>query len=273
MDHLAAKRREPILNLPLVVGILVAVLFAVHLGRLALPEPIDDFVIGLFAFAPGRYFGEAPGYAPWPGGLPAAIWSPFTYALLHNDFVHLISNSVVLAALGNVLARRTTAARFVFFVILMAPVSAAGELAIAYWQSAPVIGISGVICAMMGGFARVMFPREIPPGEMPSGPYEFIVEDEGMEAQAAPAAPGLEPQRPKGVRVRRFEPPVAGAILETVTRPRVIQFMLAFAILNLVLVFGAPVLVGDGGAGVAWSVHVAGFVGGFLLWPVFDRVR
>ncbi len=51
MESTAAKRREPILNLPLVVGIIVAVLFAIHLGRILLPEPIDDYVIGLFAFA------------------------------------------------------------------------------------------------------------------------------------------------------------------------------------------------------------------------------
>lgn len=272
METTATKRREPILNLPLVVGLLVAVLFAIHLARMALPEPIDDYVIGLFAFAPGRYFGEPAGYAPWPGGLPAEIWSPFTYALMHNDFVHLISNSVVLAALGNVLARRTTATRFLLFVAVMAPVSAFGEIAIAFWQSAPVIGISGVICAMMGGFARVMFPREIPPGEMPSGPYEYVAEEVVTEEHGAATAPGVGQERPRAVRVRRFEPPVAGPILETLRRPRVIQFIAAFAILNLVLVFGAPVFIG-GGAGVAWSVHVAGFVGGFLFWPLFDLVR
>lgn len=272
MESTAANRREPILNLPLVVGILVAVLFAMHLARMALPEPIDDFVIGLFAFAPGRYFGEPPGYAPWPGGVTAEIWSPFTYALLHNDFVHLISNSVVLAALGNVLARRTTAARFLLFVIVMAPISALGEIAIAFWQSAPVIGISGVICSMMGGFARVMFPREIPPDEMPSGPYEYVAEEDVSETAGAPNAPGFGGERPRVVRVRRFEPPVAGPIVETLTRPRVLQFIAAFAILNLVLVFGAPVLIG-GGAGVAWSVHVAGFIGGFILWPFFDLVK
>jgi membrane associated rhomboid family serine protease len=272
MESTAAKRREPILNLPLVVGIVVAVLYAIHLGRMALPEPIDDYLVGLFAFAPGRYIGEPPGYAPWPGGVSAEIWSPFTYALLHNDFLHLTSNAVVLAALGNVLARRTTSARFLLFVVVMAPISALGEIAIAFWQSAPVIGISGVICAMMGGFARVMFPREIPPGEMPSGPYEYVAEEDVTEAPGSAAAPGFGPERPRAVRVRRFEPPVAGPIAETLMRPRVLQFIAAFAILNLVLVFGAPVLVG-GGAAVAWSVHVAGFIGGFLLWPFFDLVR
>jgi membrane associated rhomboid family serine protease len=269
-------RREPIFNIPPVVGALVGLLVVIHLGRLVLSEAADNDVLGYFAFAPGRYFGEPADYAPWPGGLAAQIWSPFTYALLHNDALHLISNSVVLAALGNVLARRTTGVRFLLFVIVMAPLSALGEMLIAAFQSAPVIGISGVICALMGGFARVMFPPESARVE-PADPLW----DDASWGETQPDAPSThEPvsgrdrsERPiSAARKPEFAPPVAAPILETLRRPRVIQFIAAFAILNLVLVFGAPILMGEGGAGVAWAVHVAGFVAGFLLWPRYDLV-
>lgn len=257
-----AGRREPIFNIPPVVAAIVGLLVLIHLGRLLLSQAADNDVLGYFAFAPGRYFGEPADYAPWPGGLAAQIWSPFTYALLHNDALHLISNSVVLAALGNVLARRTTGVRFILFVILMAPLSALGEILIAAFQSAPVIGISGVICALMGGFARVMLPPELPPAE----PVEPLGDE-------APTAGADWRERPiSAVRTPYFAPPVAAPILETLRRPRVLQFIAAFAILNLVLVFGASILMGGGGAGVAWAVHVAGFAAGFLLWPRFDLV-
>jgi len=275
MPTLFGRDREPIFNLPMVVMLSVAAMVVIHGIRMALPEETDDLILGLFAFAPDRYFARPEEGAPWPGGLAADIWSPFTYALLHNDLLHLISNCTVFAALGNVLARRMTALRFLLFCAVMAPVSACGELVILAYQSAPVIGVSGVICAMMGGLARFAFPAPSIEDEADIEPVEDLAygsDRRRVSARRIDADPALlEPE--SGHRpVMRSSRPTIAPVIETLRRPKVIQFILAFAAMNIVLVIAAPALVG-GGAGVAWMVHVAGFGAGFLLFPWFDGVR
>ena len=104
------RTREPIFNLPPVVTALVVLMMVIHAVRLLLPETTDQLILWLFAFAPDRYLHVGEDGPDWPGGAPAMLWSPFTYALLHNDLLHLISNCTVFAALGNVLARRMTIA-------------------------------------------------------------------------------------------------------------------------------------------------------------------
>jgi membrane associated rhomboid family serine protease len=258
-----AAKREPILNLPLVVTLSVAVMVAIHAIRMALPEETDDLILGLFAFAPDRYLPAASEGPAWPGGIAADIWSPFTYALLHNDLLHLVSNCTVFAALGNVLARRTTSAAFLLFCVVMAPLSAIGELIMAVYQSAPVIGVSGVICAMLGALARFIFPEPVADETPDFVPDADMVDDvDGRLIVASRVEPDAGPTSPPN-------PPPISPVFETLRRPKVIQFILGFAVLNLLLVVAAPVLVG-GGAGVAWMVHVAGFIAGFLLFPWFD---
>ncbi len=198
--------REPIFNLPIVVLASVGLMVVIHAIRMALPEEWDDLLLGLFAFAPDRYFGLPEAGAPWPGGLPAQIWSPFTYALLHNDLLHLISNCTVFAAIGNVLARRMTANRFLLFCVVTAPLSAIGELIIAAYQSAPVIGASGVICAMMGALARILFP---PAESDTDGPDLAEAFDDRMitatRVEAERDRQRVEPRSPSHSCLRRHE--------------------------------------------------------------------
>lgn len=262
------RSREPIFNLPAVVTVMVVLMMAIHGIRLLQPEETDDLILGLFAFAPDRYFHEATDDPEWPGGVAAAIWSPFTYALLHNDLLHLISNCTVFAALGNVLARRMTTAAFLSFCVLMAPVSVVGELLIAVYQPGPVIGVSGVICAMLGALARFIFPPPEPAAAEAPGRAELQAPTDVLDKadERLITASRVEPDADRAVPRRR---PEIGPVLETLRRPKVIQFILGFAVLNILLVVAAPVLVG-GGAGVAWMVHVTGFVAGFLLYPWFD---
>ncbi|WP_119462515.1 rhomboid family intramembrane serine protease [Rhodospirillaceae bacterium SYSU D60014] len=39
------------------------------------------------------------------------------------------------------------------------------------------------------------------------------------------------------------------------------------------ILFGVTGIPGDGGAAIAWAAHVGGFLGGFLLFGLFDRKR
>jgi membrane associated rhomboid family serine protease len=267
-------RREPLFNLPVVVIVSLGVLAAVHGVRLLLSDQDSEMVLALMAFAPSRYLNVAPDDFVWPGGLAAALWSPFTYALLHVDLTHLITNSVVFASIANLMARRMGALRFVVFCLVTAPLAAFGELIIASFEPAPVIGASGVVAAMMGALARFMFPprRRAMIGMEPVEAEKGVTgadaaaggeTDPGADAAAAGLA---EEDLPAILR------PTA-PIVETLKRPAVIQFIAAFAIMNLILFFAAPILLsGTGSGGVAWMVHVTGFVAGFFLFPFLDPV-
>ena len=255
------RTREPIFNLPPVVFVSVLVMVAIHVARMLLTEDQDDLLIGYLAFAPERYFENAGEDAVWPGGLLSELVSPFTYALLHNDYLHLISNCTVFAAIGNHLARRMTAVQFLLFCLLMAPVSAVGQLLIAGYQSAPVVGVSGVICAMLGAMARLIPERKL---------LDWYDRDESVSNSDSPVIDTVGELRPVAHRLsgesgRRTRVPVAIALRD----PRVIRFILGFGVLNVLLVFSAPILI-SGGASVAWMVHIAGFIGGFFLFPYFD---
>ena len=254
-------RREPLFNLPMVVIVSVGLLAAVHGVRMLLSDADSEMVLALMAFAPSRYLNVAPDDFVWPGGLAAALWSPFTYALLHVDLTHLITNSVVFASIANLMARRMGALRFVAFCLITAPLAAFGELIIAPFEPAPVIGASGVVAAMMGALARFMFPPRRP-AMIGMEPHE--AESEETEADAAEGL--AEEDLPAILR-----PTVS--VLSTLKRPAVLQFIAAFAIMNLILFFAAPILLsGSGSGGVAWMVHVAGFVAGFFLFPFLDPV-
>ena len=108
------------------VGLLIVALVAAHVFRvLSLSDPwFHDQFIGLFAFNPLRY--ALPSDYGWaPEGLPAALWSPFTYTFLHFDGSHLFGNAVALFVFGRSVAWRLGTWRF---LMLFAVAGAAGAL-------------------------------------------------------------------------------------------------------------------------------------------------
>eukprot|EP01037_Dinobryon_pediforme_P019790 gene19790-20271_t len=258
MRESSARLREPIFNVPTVIVIVIGLLVVIHGIRQLVPAEVDEAILELFAFVPDRYLSDGSSDLLMSDSWGPYLWSFFSYTLLHADLTHLISNCVAFAALGNLLARRLGTSRFLAFCAVTGAVSALGELAIAAIEPGPVIGISGVICALMGAMARFVFPPRRAmirrPGFDPSAGRggEADWTDEGPDASDLPAL--LRP---------------TGSIVETLLRPKVAQFILAFVIMNLLLVFGAPALMGSDGR-VAWMVHAAGFVAGFLLFPALD---
>src|SRR5690606_34158046 len=95
--------REPAINLPGVILALLAAMLAVHVVRVLILNERQDLELLLWtAFTSFRI--TEPEYLP--GGLLPLVWTPFTYALLHADWMHLGINSVWLAAFGTPVARR-----------------------------------------------------------------------------------------------------------------------------------------------------------------------
>lgn len=145
------ERREPIFNLPGIVIAVIAACVVVHLIRVYLLSPSQDFALLVrAAFIPIRYSGQYD-LDVW------AFTSPLTYAFLHGGFAHLIINMVWLAAFGSPLANRLGIARFSTFFAVTSLAAVALHYVLHSMDQAPLVGASGAISGMMGAAARFSF--------------------------------------------------------------------------------------------------------------------
>ena len=243
MDAISDQRREPILNVPPVVVMMLVVLGLVHAVReWILPEDVDRVLVWTLAFVPARYDSGALTDGILPGGWGAEIWTFFTYALLHADFLHLGFNAVWLLAFASPVARRFGTRRFSFF---FAATVAGGALAYLITHAgalAPMIGASGGISGMMGAAARFAFE--------PGGSLDGWHVDRD-KADRIPAAP----------------------LLVALRNSRVVTFVAVWFGLNLLFGLGSVSFLTGENQTIAWEAHVGGFLVGLLLFSLFDPVQ
>ena len=135
-------KREPLLNVPTVVAVLMALFALIHVVReYALTENQDIEVLLQFAFVPARYDSSVlPG--GWPGGLGAQVWTFVTYAFLHANWMHLGVNAIWFLAFGSAVARRFGTLRFLAFFAVTAAGGAALHLLTHAGEQYPMIGAS-----------------------------------------------------------------------------------------------------------------------------------
>jgi membrane associated rhomboid family serine protease len=237
------RRREPILNVPAVVVMLLAVLGLVHAAReWLLPEDLDRVLVWSLAFVPARYDASALTDGILPGGAGADVWTFFTYALLHADWTHFGFNAIWLLAFASPVARRFGASRFLVFFAITVAAGALAYLIAHAGALAPMIGASAGISGMMGAAARFVFE--------PGGSLDMWRRDRS-NADHVPAA----------------------RLLVALRNPRVITFVGIWFGLNLLFgLASVPLLVGPNQT-VAWEAHVGGFLAGLLLFSLFDPVQ
>jgi membrane associated rhomboid family serine protease len=262
LDRLSpARPREPVLNLPRPVTVLLVALLLIHAVRSwVLPTATDFAVLLDFSFVPARWAvwwepssaaavmqsakagaGESSTLAEAlaryaveeePGLRP---WTAVTYALLHGSWLHVVLNSFWLAAFGTPVARRCGPLRFAVLATLSALGGAALHLAAFPFSAAPLIGASAAGAGLMGASIRFIF-----------------------------APPQPWPTR-DGVVLRQ---PALG-FRQLLVDSRVLLFVGVWLATNFLFAVGAgPMGLTD--ANVAWQAHVGGFVTGLLLFPLFD---
>ena len=220
---------EPVFNLPGFIVVLAAVLLLIHAARQWLLSPeTDRWVILVFSFIPARWSGQMDGF--WP---MAEYWSPFSYSLLHGDWMHVMVNLLWLAAFGSPVATRLGPVRTTF----LACIASLGG-ALAHWlayqgEVVPMIGASAVVSGFMGAATRFAFT---------------------------------------GTRIRgklNVHGP-ALSLWASLTNPGIVIFLLVWFALNAL--FGSGIVPIAGSAmPIAWQAHMGGFVAGLLLFPLFDR--
>lgn len=227
--------RAPAINLPPVILWLGAGFILVHVIRRFVGEAVDEELLLTFAFIPARYaeFGST-----LPGGEGARLWTPFTYAFLHADFVHLLVNIVWMASFGGALARRFGSVRFLALSAVSAVAGAAAHLLTHLGDMALVIGASGAVSGMMAATARFAFA--------PGGPLAG-----GRTASA-------------------FRVPAEG-LVAMLTNGRALAFILIWFAVNVIFGLAGPMVAGVSGP-IAWEAHVGGFAAGLLLFRLFDPV-
>ena len=147
-----AGKREPVLNAPAVIIVMIAAMAVVHAVRTHVLSPATDGLVIYFgSVIPLRF--TLPALDPlWP-----ALVSPISYSLLHGSWTHLIINSVWLLAFGAPLARRIGVGRFLLFWCLTSVAGAAAHVLAAPNSNIPMIGASGVVSGITAAAARFAF--------------------------------------------------------------------------------------------------------------------
>ena len=225
--------REPAINLPGVILALLGVLIAIHLARtLVLNEQADEQMALWVAFIPLRIAAGQQDPSYW---LPL-IWTPFTYALLHAGWMHLIINCVWLAAFGTPVAQRYGA--WQMLVLFFVSSAAGAALFAAFPSGGALVGASGGIAGLTGAACRFIFQPMI------------IHRD-----------PDTGEQRMLGRKLASFG--------ELIRDRRAGVFILVWLGGNAVVPL-LPELFGGSGS-ISWQAHLGGFLAGLLLVPLFER--
>lgn len=231
-------QREPIFNVPGVIMVLIGLMWAVHI---AADLALDEYGLGnlriWFAFIPDRITNGAA----WQGGALPLLWTGFTHAFLHVDYMHLLVNTAWLMVFGTPVGRRYGTAG-VLIVFLLGALAGAIVQSIALMfsvnQFAVLLGASGGVSALTGAAMRFIFE---------------------------PIVVGHDSETGEPVALGRRTSTLAGVFANSRSR----TFIIFWFGLNLLIGF-APFILGASVA-IAWEAHIGGFVAGLLLPSVLDR--
>ncbi|SDG83451.1 rhomboid family intramembrane serine protease [Pelagibacterium luteolum] len=233
------KAREPIFNVPATVAVLVGLMWAV---QVAADLALDDYGLGAlriwFGFIPDRFVAPEQ----WPGGMLPLIWSGFTHAFLHVDYMHLIFNTAWLAIFGTPVGRRYGATGVLTVFLLGALAGALVQAAVIVFvvnQFAVLIGASGGVAALTGAAMRFIFEP-------------VVVRRDEFTGEIVP--------------VGRRTATLTGVF----ANPRSRAFIIFWMGLNVLIGF-SPMITGTNIA-IAWEAHIGGFVAGLLLPSLFDAM-
>ena len=237
MDDTKTLGREPIFNLPTTVSFLILTLLAIHAGQVLILDDGHQIDLNVwFAFIPLRfvYPGDIPG-GYWP-----LIWTPFTHALLHASWPHVLINSAWLAIFGTPVVRRYGTWRF---FVVFALTSAVGALSFAALHSQDVailVGASGGISGLTGVAVRFIF-------------QPLLVTKHPETGEVVPIGRKL------------------ASIREVFTNSRSRGLTIMWLALNALTPI-LPMLTGFD-AEIAWQAHIGGFLAGFFLAPLLETRR
>lgn len=225
---------QPVFNLPPIVSWSALLLLAIFAAHTFVLDDAGQLQLAVWlGFLPIRLTEPSV-----PGGLWPLMWTPFTHALLHGSWTHVIMNVAWLAIFGTPVARRYGAIRFVVVFFLGAAIGALAFTLLNWGDLAVLIGASGGIAGLTGVATRFIFQ-----------PVQIARNPETDEVR---------------VLGRRL-----ASLVEVFTNPRPRFFTLFWIGINLAI----PVyelITGAQGMQIAWQAHIGGFLAGLLLAPLLE---
>ncbi|MCW5720895.1 MAG: rhomboid family intramembrane serine protease [Devosia sp.] len=139
---------------PYVTYGLIGVTILVYLVQAVLPPAAFDQATINFGMIPIVVRDLYPQPVPW---LPD--WANlFTYAFLHADWLHLLSNMLFLWVFGDNIEDALGHLRFFLFYLACALLAALAHLLFNLNDNMPLIGASGAVAGVMGAYI-VLFPH------------------------------------------------------------------------------------------------------------------
>jgi membrane associated rhomboid family serine protease len=167
----------PLITVALVVINIVAYLLSIRHGGSVLNGPSPETVLHDAAvpydFAhPGQYCALMPvgrdelghvlaetkcQHGPFPGQVSTWV-SAFTSMFMHGGILHIAGNMLFLGIFGPNVEDAMGRLRFTAFYLLGGLVALAAQIAVGPNSTAPTLGASGAIAAVLGGYI-VLYPR------------------------------------------------------------------------------------------------------------------
>jgi membrane associated rhomboid family serine protease len=178
------NERFPLITVALVVINVIAYLLSIRHGGSIINGPSESTVLHDSAIPydfthPGKYCTVVKHLVERPlsetvvergveanleckhGAYPGQVntWlSAFTAMFLHGSILHIAGNMVFLAIFGPNVEEAMGRARYVAFYLLGGLVALAAQVAVGPNSTAPTLGASGAIAAVLGGYI-VLYPR------------------------------------------------------------------------------------------------------------------
>ncbi len=139
---------------PFVTYGLIAVTILVFIYQVSLPPFRFDEVAVIFGMIPVVVRDVVDSPAPW---LPDQI-TLVTYAFLHADWLHLLSNMLFLWVFGDNIEDALGHVKFLVFYLACAALAALAHMAFNIDAYGPLIGASGAVAGVMGAYF-VLYPH------------------------------------------------------------------------------------------------------------------
>ena len=146
---------NPTRRFPAVTILLIALNAGVFLWTALAPQGLDVFVLRFGAIPYTLTHGPIPGF---PVERIPPLAAVFASMFLHGGLLHLLGNMLYLWIFGNNVEDVLGPARFLVFYILGGAAAAATHIALHPSSTAPMIGASGAVAAVLGAYF-LLFPR------------------------------------------------------------------------------------------------------------------